>query len=180
MLTLVIGTDGAGKSTLCGNLRKRLPMPTHYRYFGLRDAQLGFVKRRYEECGDHGLLSRLVLFPLDYALRRGSLPREGHVLLDRIPGWAMLSANPLVHAIYRLVLPRFDVVILCYGDAEAISARKPERTPAQCRLDSVKWRSVYSRVPAARKADFDTTALTPEDVAARAAAFIMSGSKGEA
>ena len=179
VLTLVIGTDGAGKSTLCENLLERLPVPAHYRYFGLREAHITFVKRWYEKHGDHGLSARLVLFPLDYALRRRSLPRDGHVLLDRIPGWAMLSENALVRAIFGFVLPRFDIVILCHGDAEVLSARKPERTPAQCQKDSAKWRSVYVRVPAVRKMEIDTTEMVPEEVAARAAAFIVSGAKGE-
>lgn len=172
-LILVLGTDGAGKSTLCGHLLSQLPDPKAYVYFGLREARIPWVRRYYQRHGDESAFARAFLFPVDYLLRRIALPKDGFVLLDRVPGWGVISANPLLRWIYRCVLPSANVAILCHGAPGAIVARKPERTLEDCRRDLAKWRDVYNRYPAGRKLDVDTVALDETASTQRALALIL-------
>lgn len=172
-LVLIIGTDGSGKSTLCRQLLADLPEPKHYVYFGLRDALTPWLRERHSRYGDKGLLTRMIMFPLDYALRRRRLPKRGYVLLDRVPGWAFTSRNSFLRWIYRHALPASDVVILCHGNAEAIVSRKTERSLEACKADLEKWRSVFERYPARHKLLIDTTKLDEETSARRAVRFIL-------
>ncbi|NNE83122.1 MAG: hypothetical protein HKN28_04040 [Alphaproteobacteria bacterium] len=176
-LILVLGTDGSGKSTLCERLLTSLPEPSAYVYFGLREARMPWLRRYYERHGDNNIFARIFLFSLDYLLRRGALPDEGFVLVDRVPGWGVVSGNPVLRWIYRCVLPSASVAILCHGTAEAIIARKPERSLEGCRRDLVKWRDVYERYPAHRKIAIDTVALDEMASAQTALDFILTTPK---
>lgn len=176
-LILVLGTDGAGKSTLCERLLTSLPEPNAYVYFGLREARMPWLRRYYERHGDNNVFARTFLFSLDYLLRRVALPDKGFVLVDRVPGWGVISGNPILRWIYRCVLPSASVAILCHGTAEAIIARKPERSLEACRRDLVKWRDVYDRYPAHRKIAIDTVALDELASAQSALDFILSAQK---
>lgn len=176
-LILVLGTDGSGKSTLCERLLSMLPEPKAYVYFGLREARMPWLQRYYRRHGDVSGFARTFLFSADYLLRRWALPGDGFVLVDRVPGWGVISGNPFTRWIYRCVLPRANVAVLCQGAAEAIVARKPERSLEACRRDLAKWRDVFDRYPASRKLVVDTVALDETAVAGQALEFILGSEK---
>lgn len=154
---VLLGTDGSGKSTLCERLLGTLPTPNSYVYFGLRESHVNFVRNYYKKNGDNSFFARLFLFSYDYFLRSKALPKNGYIVLDRLPGWAVISSNPLIRFVYKVVLPQCDVMILCTGDAEKIVARKPERSVDGCRKDLLKWEKVFSTYPAVKKVSLDTT-----------------------
>ncbi len=154
---IVLGTDGAGKSTLCDRLLERLPEPRNYIYFGLRESRLGFVRKHYQKRGDMQLWARIFMFSFDYLLRRRALPEQGYLLLDRLPGWAIVSPNPLIRWLYGYILPPCDTLILCSGEAKKIVARKPERTLEGCVKDLEKWQQVFDAYPAGKKISLNTT-----------------------
>ena len=176
-IILVIGTDGSGKSTLCENLLAVLPEPKAYVYFGLREAVIPCLRKRYAKLGDKGLLVRLLLFPIDYMLRRQQLPDRGFVLLDRVPGWGLVSPNSVIRWIYGRVLPDGDIIILCHGSPEIIVSRKPERSVESCRADLAKWRHVFDSYPAQRKLMLDTTKLDAKTTTLKAVEFILERTK---
>lgn len=172
---IFLGTDGSGKSTLCDRLLTQLPEPRSYVYFGLREPHLDFVRRYYQLKGDMALWARLFLFPLDYFLRRRALPREGNLVLDRLPGWAIISPNPIIRGLYRLILPRCDTLILCTGDAHKIVARKPERSLEGCIKDIGKWQQVFETWPAIKKVSLNTTDSDIDACLRQAVDAVLSG-----
>ena len=162
-----IGTDGSGKSTLAKRVAAECPLPACYAYFGLKEFRFGLAARRFERYGDKSRWFRYLLLPIEYWLRRRDLPRCGFIVLDRIPGWAFAGRSPLLHFIYRWVLPRTDTLILCTGTPELIAVRKGERDTADCARDMAKWESVYRRYPARRRLRLDTTAGPADDTVVR-------------
>lgn len=98
--------------------------------------------------------------PLELVIRRLLLWRSsrGRVLLiDRVPG-APLQRQGFLPTLYRLILPRPDMVVLLTGDPELIAARKPdETTPDRTAREFSKWRSVAKRLGARQIVEVDTT-----------------------
>jgi len=167
---LFLGTNGSGKTTLINQITKSLNFKISKLYLGQKDWALKFVGGLYSKGGDIPVLHLLniyFLYPLDLLLRVFRVRRFSKfrlVLIDRIPGFAFLG-NKIILSIYKVVMPKIDLVILLDGSPEKIWERKKEHSLEKVKADMLKWRKVADRLPSP-KLIVDTTSNSPEESAA--------------
>jgi len=169
----VIGTDGSGKTTLCKRLADSDNLEIGYEYLGFRHHSLSFVERYFKRYGDKTLLYRHFFFPVDLIFRRLRWSKAPLVIIDRLPGWPILSRNLLIKTLYRYLLPKIDAVVLIEADAWVLLERKKENSLKGYKKDMAKWRSVYNKLVCMSKKRLDTTLCT-EDVSLKELTVFLS------
>lgn len=147
---LFVGTDGSGKTSLSESCLESVP-EAQYFYYGLKDYKISFLKYMNTD----RFYFRYLFFPIECVLRNISLPQNGVVLIDRMPGW-IYTRNNIGSRVLRLLMPKIDLLILCDAPEDVIFARKPEREVESLRKDRKKWMDFYQRFPAPQKIIIDT------------------------
>ncbi|ADI00520.1 nucleoside/nucleotide kinase family protein [Salisediminibacterium selenitireducens] len=150
---LVLGTDGTGKSSLIKNIRKEIPVKTKSIYLGTGEDgwELKQVKKMNKNFQGPilGRLLKTIILPIEFCLRviRGKVNAKYKlILIDRFPGWAIISKNKLRNYIYKIILPKPDLVIFLHGDPQILFERKKERSVESISKDTLKFKSVAHRV----------------------------------
>ena len=135
----LIGTDGAGKTTLGELLEEKLGINCKYVYFGLKEFELKWVNYLLKIFGSDNLFMRVFIIPIGYIYRRNKLKQSTVVILDRIPGWAFTIEKSALYYIYKYILPNADYLILCSGRPDVILGRKAGRDIAGIEKDIKKF-----------------------------------------
>lgn len=163
----LLGSDGAGKTTLGVALRNSIPK-SQMIYLGLGEKgwKLNFARwfRQFIDNKAASVAFWSVVFPLEILIRRFSALNSRALtwLVDRVPG-APLLHNSVWRALYRSILPRPDLIVLLHGSPEVLSARKPfEVTPMRVEEDFRKWQAVSALFPGAQVVELDTTKISVE------------------
>lgn len=182
---LVVGPDGTGKTTLLDAVEATLSERGH------STRRMHFDPRAIQDSarsvpdpqaqvprGATGQIASVLARAANYLLARrgeGGLLRRDVQVLFQERGWYDQAVDParyrlgagpasmLVKALGPLVAPRYDLVVLCTGDALAINARKPELDVSEIERQIGAWRSLVSK---RRVIDVDTTALSKVEAAA--------------
>ena len=157
-----VGTDGSGKTTLAKELEAHLKVPVKYIYFGLKEFHISWLNSWVERQGDGGIFFRLVFLPIEYIIRQKKFPNYGIVILDRIPGWAFTGKSKLLFWMYKIILPKTDLMVHCTGDPKLITKRKPDRSISECKKDLIKWEQVTQNYPSKERLMLDTTSESIE------------------
>lgn len=184
---LLVGPDGAGKSTVAAEVRRMSSdVGVEVRTAHLRPGLLGRRPPAATVTAPHaaaprGLiasLAKLAVGWIDTVMGWlgpwGSARRSGVLLIER--GWFDQAVDP---ARYRLpaglsgfvttlgrALPRADVGVLLMGDPAEVVARKPELRVDEVERQISRWREVLP-LAARRASEIDTTTSDPASVATR-------------
>ncbi len=182
-MVLVVGPDGAGKSTIIEAVETQLGRPVHRAHSrpGLVAGRAGtgaVVTDPHAQPprGRVASLFKLLVVLADtligsrvrwrpIANREVLLVERGFYDLAVDPFRYRLprSFGPLVARLGRLV-PRADLTVLLCGDPAALHARKPEIGAAEVARQIAAWRALVSRT-AHRVLEFDTVSQTPAECA---------------
>ena len=168
-----LGPDGSGKTTLIEMIDKNMPVKTSEVYLGEKYYYFNFVDK-LNKCESNmafiNVLSRymyMYLFlPIDIRFRIWRVSRTGRyrvILADRLPGFPFVTKSKLLKYIYRLVIPRLDLLVLLDGDASVFNSRKQEVGVKKVREDSEKFRKVKHEINANDELVIDTTESNIED-----------------
>jgi hypothetical protein len=191
-LLLVVGPDGAGKTTVVDAIASRVGLPVRRAHH-----RPGVLARRGAEGpvtdphakpprGLVASLAKLGVVLADHVigghLMWRAQRRAGLLVLER--GWFDMAVDPrryrLPVAIVPLVrmlgnlVPHADVALLLTGDAEELHARKPEIGAAEVRRQIERWRR-QAHTAARTVVEIDTIRTAP-GAAAQAALDALSGS----
>ena len=128
-----IGADGTGKTTLVNSLMQQLDASTKRLYLGQKHFILPLIGRWATTNGRiRSAIFRWITYPIDLRLRTTSLTvrhliRKKHqvMLIDRLPAFPFDGRSRILQAVYNLVLPRVDMLVLLSGDPDLIYSRKP-------------------------------------------------------
>jgi hypothetical protein len=184
---LVVGPDGAGKSSLLGYVDGAARaagvsvVHAHYRPGRIRPGSAAGTAAPHRQVPRPAVVAAakvLVVF-LDHAAAWcsgwGRQRRRGILILER--GWHDMLVDPVRYRLPRRVgplvralggcLPRADVVLLLSGDPVLIDARKPEIGAAEVARQLAAWRGLAARLGRA-VVEIDTTSVEPAVSAARA------------
>ena len=107
-----------------------------------------------------------LFLPIDIRFRIWRVSRTGRyriILADRLPGFPFVTKSKLLKYIYRLVIPRLDLLVLLDGDASVFNSRKQEVGVKKVREDSEKFRKVKHEINANDELVIDTTESNIED-----------------
>jgi energy-coupling factor transporter ATP-binding protein EcfA2 len=173
---IILGPDGAGKSTLAKTLSDALPEAADSLYLGMGLKEpwaFGIVRSAYQfhlertaglQRALTGLAVWYVLMPIEFLARRRQASRgrqSRYVIIDRVPSRPFLQGG-LLGAYYRWILPSADNTVLLVGDAVEIASRKPlETSLGRTTLDLRKWEEVANRIARCRVIRLDTTREDP-------------------
>lgn len=181
-LVLIVGPDGAGKTTVVDALAARASVPVaraHHRPGVLAGRVSGAPVTDPHAQPARGVpasLAKLAVVFADHVVggrtRWRRRRRAGLLLLER--GWFDMlvdprryrlpaSLAPVVRVLGRLV-PGPDVVALLTGDPAALHARKPEIGEAEVRRQLAVWRTV-APLAGRRVVEIDTCRTEPADAA---------------
>jgi len=184
---LVVGPDGAGKSTLTDYLAAQIRTAglevthSHWAPRARGDGRSTAAVSDPHAKAPHGLLKSLgkigVLLGVfgwaEYVGTWRRASRTGVLLVER--GWADMAVDPLryrldprtapvVEQVARL-LPRFDTVLLIGGDPEVIAKRKQELDAVETARQMSRWRQLTAKV-ARSEVEVSTTTAEPVGEAA--------------
>lgn len=171
-VVVILGPDGAGKTTLAQNLERLVPGGGRRLYLGMGLGEkwaIAPVRALYsyhlkqQDRWIHKVTGALIWYfflPLELIARRLISAFEGPgriVLIDRLPGRPFQRGGVLLHC-YRLFLPRVDSTILLVGDPTEIAGRKPDETTVSLTIrEMAKWEMVAARTGARGVIRLDTT-----------------------
>jgi thymidylate kinase len=158
---LFLGTDGAGKTSITTELKKKLP-ESKWHYFGLKQHAYSFIENYYQKTGISNRLYKYVLCPLDLHKRKKQLTKGTINIIDRFPGWAFYNASWVTSLLYRLALPKIDAVVYLNVSAEKIAERKGITDTAHISKELTKWTAVFNTIKANHKFELDTSHTTLE------------------
>ena len=189
-LVLIVGPDGAGKTTLIEELERQIGEPVaraHIRpglIFGRPSSAVAITNPHAEQPrGQLASLVKLGLLLLDTVagtwLRWRPITRERLLVVER--GWFDLGVDPrryrlpgrlapLVRVLGRVV-PKADVTVVLGGDPAALHARKPEIGSDEVGRQLDEWRRV-APLTGRRVLELDTVQNTVETCAASLAAAL--------
>jgi teichuronic acid exporter len=193
---IILGPDGAGKSTLVKTLSNALPEAADSLYLGMgldepwafrivRSAYRFHLERRPGwQRALTGVAVWYLLMPIEFLARRRQASHGRHsryVIIDRVPSRPFLQGG-LLGAYYRWILPSADNTVLLVGDAVEIASRKPNETSlSRTVLDLRKWEQVANRMARCRVIRLDTTRKDPTSCTAiLLAAFASKAAKDAA
>ncbi len=149
-LVLFLGTDGSGKTTLIRHLKSNPTFECTSMYFAEKEWHLPLMGKIFAYIPTKNLLSKALwllycylLLPLELLKRVFALKKckKTVVLIDRYPGYVFLG-NAILRSIYKIVLPKPNIVFLLKGNAEIISKRKNEANAEQTMKGTEKFRKV--------------------------------------
>ena len=171
-VVVILGPDGAGKTTLAQNLERMVPGGGRRLYLGMGLGEKWAIAPVRALYSFHlkpqnrwvrkvtGALLWYFLLPLELIARRLMSAFEGPsgiVLIDRLPGRPFLRGGVLLRC-YRLLLPRVDSTVLLVGDPIEIAGRKPDETTVSLTIrEMAKWETVAARTGARGVIRLDTT-----------------------
>ena len=192
-LVLVVGPDGAGKTTVLDEVQEQLGSPlarAHYRP-GLIAGRSGDATPVTDPHGQshRGTIASLLKLAVVFAdtvlgtwLRWRPAARHGLLVVER--GWYDLAVDPrryrlpssfttLAAGLGRLV-PRADLAVVLCGDPTAFHARKPEIGVAEVERQLTAWRR-YAPRSAHRVVTIDTVDQSAQHAAAQLVAALPTG-----
>lgn len=178
---LVLGTDGTGKTSLISNLNNISPVETKNMYLGTGDGGwvLDTVKKMHNSSKKRILqkVFKNIILPLEFSLRVIRGKKNGKhklILIDRFPGWAILSNSKLTKTIFKVILPKPQLVIFLYGDAHQIYERKKERDVKSILKDTSKFRKVANLVSDNNVFEVNTTELDEDKTSRKVLKHIIN------
>jgi thymidylate kinase len=196
---LVVGPDGAGKSTLVSELAERAGAlgvevtQAHWRPALIRrgsgDGGPVLDPHRQPPRGALSTVVRLLLFVADFAVGLvgpwRTAARDGLLVVER--GWLDMAVDPRRYRLPRWaarvvealggVFARADVTVLLSGDAATLDARVGEIGVAETARQIERWRELAPRW-GGRVVEIDTTSDGPGIVADRAWAVVSAATPG--
>src|SRR5581483_6392878 len=156
----LLGTDGAGKSTLAAEIKRRFPLPSRVIYMGIysrwldRATQLRFPPLV--------IASRVGILWGRYLLARYHQARGRLVIFDRYPFDALLPARPPVQRLNRIsgwfdahACPAPDMSFLLDAPGEVMFLRKGARKHTAQQLGEARasYLAIAGRIPGLRIID---------------------------
>ena len=173
---LFLGTDGSGKTTLVKAVNDSLNLKTNKLYLGSGEDNWTSPRMRkfydYEFKNKalkklHSIIRSYFVLPLELSLRVLPVFRKSkyHItLIDRFPGFVFLDNKKLRLSIYKLVLPKPDLVFFLYASPEVLVKRKPNETTIERSLHDIKrFEKVANVVSNGNYKRVDTSNLTVEE-----------------
>jgi hypothetical protein len=157
LFVLFLGPDGVGKSSIINGVKSMSPIKCKPLYLGLGEDgwRVPFVKRfrkiKSKIANKLGFeyLFWFFLFPLELLIRHFTAKRSGgwciH-LVDRFPGRPFIRGG-MWERLYRMVLPKPDLIVLLTGDPVVIAGRKPTETSVTRTVKEFKkWSLVAKKI----------------------------------
>jgi hypothetical protein len=165
----LIGADGSGKTTLVERVIAAAPGDVATLYLGQNRYVLPGMARLEASRGRFSAaLFRWAALPLDLLLRRWRSLRAANgrlMLTDRLPMFPFTGGSRTLERLYRLVLPRFDLLVLLDADAAVFHERKPEGDPFEHRRQQEKARALPKAGLARASAVVDTSGTVDSSLA---------------
>lgn len=148
---LFVGTDASGKSAIVQALHELRAVKTTKLYLGegkggwrLRTAKWACAQRNNWIVH----LYRYILLPIEFFVRiaTAKFRARGRIMLvDRVPGWAVLAKGRVLRTIYSIIFPKFDVVVELRATTAVLAKRKPDEVDeVRAQKDIIKWSLVAS------------------------------------
>ena len=167
-----IGADGTGKTTLVDHLARELDVPVKKIYLGQKRFVIPLIDQWGEDNGKlRSAIFRWIAYPIDLRLRTAKLSvrqwmRKEHsiVLVDRLPAFPFQGGSRILRKIYRLALPRVDVLVLLTGDAELIFSRKPEGSKGDVFRNLKKSELLFINIDAKARVRLDISRTVAQHV----------------
>ena len=174
MNVLFLGTDGSGKTSLIKILEDNLNLKTKKLYLGMGEDNCHFnIIKKFKNINPKNYLLKkiksliftILLFPIELLLRiivSKINSKYKIILIDRFPGYPLLSSNIFIKNIYKLILPKPDIVIFLKGDETVISKRKTKLNELQTKKNTIKFEKLAELLLPSNYISIDTTNLSIE------------------